>query len=349
VGFVPLGLKPARVSKKGRDGLESVLTMNKGLYESAQAIVYDPVVSNRTATRASLHAIGFRTVELSPSLEMLTESLKVKEPDLLVVEVSGAEAELCELMQSVRQGTLGKNPFIVMIATTWRRDGTIVGKVINSGADDLVARPFSTSVLGERIRAQVERRKGFVVTSDYIGPDRRRDPNRPGVESVDVPNSLKVRTDGLGDEEAALYIARLVEKAKEVLNAQKVRRDAVQLCVQWRFLEQRNFGMRDFYDILTRLAKIASEIKRRIGGDKAQAEAAGQLLDSIASSLQVIMATNSRVEGGTGGPTPDFGPALSQLGHAALSLGTMFAPDETTPTKLAEIEATIARKQANAA
>jgi CheY-like chemotaxis protein len=328
---------------------ESVLAMNQRLYETAQAIVYDPVVSNRTATRASLHAIGFRKVELSPSLEMLTDSLKVKEPDLLVVEVSGAEMEICDLMQSVRQGALGKNPFIVMIATTWRRDGTSVGKVISSGADDLVARPFSTSVLGMRIRAQVERRKGFVVTSDYIGPDRRRDLNRPGVESVDVPNSLKVRTDGLGDDEAALHIARLVAQGKEVLNAQKVRRDAVQLCVQWRFLEQRNLGMSDFYDILTRLEKIAGEIKRRIGGDAEQAEAAGKLLDNIANSLQGIMTLNSRVEGGAGDTAPDFGPALSQLGHAALSLGKMFAPDETTPSKLAEIEAAIARKQVHAA
>jgi DNA-binding response OmpR family regulator len=320
--------------------------MTKRVYESAQTIVYDPVVSNRTSTRASLLSLGFRNVELSQSLEMLTESLTDKAPDLLLAEVSGAEAEICNIMQSVRQGTLGKNPFMVMIATTWRRDGTIVGKVLNSGADDLVARPFSTSVLGERIRAQVERRKGFVVTSNYIGPDRRRDPNRPGVETVSVPNSLKVRmTDGLPAEEAERRIAEAVEQSKGLMNAQKVRRDAVQLCVQWRFLEQRSTDMRDFFEVLARLGTIADEIKRRTGtSDGIEKESALELCEAIMSSVQTITALNGHAEPGRAA-TPDFAPALSRLGHAALSLGKMFAPSETESDKLTEICAMITRKQ----
>jgi DNA-binding response OmpR family regulator len=269
-----------------------------------------------------------------------------KAPDLLLAEVSGAETEICNVMQSVRQGTLGKNPFMVMIATTWRRDGTIVGKVLNSGADDLVARPFSTSVLGERIRAQVERRKGFVVTSNYIGPDRRRDPNRPGVETVSVPNSLKVRMTGdLPAEEAERRIAEAVEQSKGVMNAQKVRRDAVQLCVQWRFLEQRSTDMRDFFEVLARLGSIADEIKRRTGvADGSEKESALELCEAIMTSVETITALNGHAEPGRAA-TPDFAPALSRLGHAALSLGKMFAPSETESDKLTEICAMITRKQ----
>jgi PleD family two-component response regulator len=74
-----------------------------------------------------------------PSLDMLADCLNEKSPDLMFAEVSGAETEVCNLIQTVRQGLLGKNPFIVAIVTTWRRDGTIVSKVLNSGADDLVA------------------------------------------------------------------------------------------------------------------------------------------------------------------------------------------------------------------
>jgi DNA-binding response OmpR family regulator len=295
-----------------------------------------------------LHSLGFRKVELAPSLDILTKYLKEKGPDLLIAEVSGAETEVCNLIQTIRQGMLGSNPFLVTIATTWRRDGTIVGKVLNSGADDLVARPISTSVLGERIKVQVERRKGFVVTSDYIGPDRRRDFTRPGVECIDVPNSLKVRTlEGVPEDEAERRIAQVVQQGREALNVQKIRRDAVQLCLQWRMLERRNRGTRDFFEILARLDKIAGEIKRRtVGADQA---AAGELCAMIADSVEAITTMSNRADPGMVDSAPDFAPALQRLGHAALSLGKIFAPGETESAKLAEIEALIAGKQVQAA
>src|SRR4029077_8016498 len=115
-------------------------------------------------------------VDLAPSLDILRERLKMRSPDLLLVEVAGSESEVCGLVQAVRQGTLGDNPFIVIVVTTWRRDGTIIGQVLNSGADDLIARPVSAHMLGERVKVFAGRRKIFVVTMDSFGPDRRREP-----------------------------------------------------------------------------------------------------------------------------------------------------------------------------
>jgi hypothetical protein len=39
----------------------------------------------------------------------------------------------------------------------------------------VIIRPFSTSFAEDRIRTLIRARKPFIVTSDYIGPDRRRD------------------------------------------------------------------------------------------------------------------------------------------------------------------------------
>ena len=41
------------------------------------------------------------------------------------------------------------------MATTWRRDDSLVKLVINAGADDLLARPFSPELLGERLRVHI--------------------------------------------------------------------------------------------------------------------------------------------------------------------------------------------------
>src|SRR5258706_4736794 len=236
------------------------------LHETAAALIYDPIGPNRIATRASLHSVGFRRVDLAPSLDVLRERLRLRSPDLLLVEVAGAENEVCELVQAVRQGRLGDNPFIVIIVTTWRRDGSIVAQVLNSGADDLIARPVSAHMLGERIKAFAERRKRFVVTMDYIGPDRRPEPRGQGAECVEVPNPLNIRaTPNLQEEEGDRQIAAAIRRGRETLDSQKTRRDAVQLCLQWRMLEQRVPGARDFREILPRIHRLAAAMKRRIG------------------------------------------------------------------------------------
>lgn len=315
--------------------------MTGRLYEAAETLVYDPIVANRHATRASLHTLGFRNSDFPSTLEIFAGILKARSPDLLLFEVSGAEAEICQFMQAVRQGDIGQNPFVVIIATTWRCDGAIVNQIINSGADDLIARPFSTAVLAERIRLQIERRKGFVVTADYIGPDRRRDPTRSGANCFEVPNSLKLKTTStLAADELERQISSEVIKAKESLNLEKIRRTAFQLCVQWRLLEQRRPGAEDFNAILSRIGGLSGEVKRRSLGTPHASVA--EWCDSIGESIRTLGAVAARDS-----DARDSFAAMQLLGHAAMALGQMFAPSEVHPSHLVELDALVARIDAS--
>lgn len=318
----------------------------KRFFETARVLIYDPVASNRNATRASLHSLGYRNVEAVAALDMLANRLKTEPPDLLLAEVAGAESETCALIQAVRQGQLADNPFIVVIATTWRRDGSIIGQVVNSGADDLVARPISTTMLGERVRLLTARRKGFVVTTDYIGPDRRRDARAEArsAECVEAPNPLKLRTmDNLSDEEVTRQLLETVRRGKEKLNREKVRRDAVQLCLQWRMLERRSPGARDFCEVLPHIARLAAEVKRRTGPDNApmaNSAAAQQWCDSIAQSVQGLTEMMARTDNAA--PAGEYQALMGPLGHAALTLGQMFAAEEVQPARLVELDDIVA-------
>jgi CheY-like chemotaxis protein len=322
--------------------------MAKRLYDTARVLVYDPVASNRNATRASLHSLGYRNVEAVTALDVLANRLMSDPPDLLLAEVTGAESETCSTIQAIRQGQMGDNPFIVVIATTWRRDGSIIGQVLNSGADDLVARPVSTTTLGERIRLLAERRKGFVVTSEYIGPDRRRSTrgDESGVECVETPNPLKFRTmEHLAEEEVARQMLESVQQGKEKLDLEKVRRDAVQLCLQRRMLEKRGPAARDFGEILSRMGRLASEMKRR--ARIVRHEAGEEWCDSVAGSVQVLteLATRERQSG----VAADYEPALNLLNHATSALGRMFAQDEVEPERLIELDRIVAVRNAHSA
>ena len=132
------------------------------------------------------------------------------------------------MIQQLRQGTAGYNPFIVIIVTAWEKNSALINRVVSSGADDLLLRPFSTGVLGQRIEAHVDRRKGFVITTEYVGPDRRRDSNRPSdIELFEPPNSLKMKAkDRLSTDEIARKLDAELKTAREKLNTEKLRRDS---------------------------------------------------------------------------------------------------------------------------
>ena len=316
--------------------------ITRRFFETAELLIFDPVAPNRNATRASVLSLGFRKVEAAPTLEILIARLRSTPPDLLLAEVSGGEQGCCSVIQSVRRGELGDNPFIVILATTWRRDGSIIKQAVNSGADDLLARPISTSVLGERIRLLVERRKGFVVTSDYIGPDRRRTPRPNDAPCMEVPNPLKIRAmETLSDDEIGRRIAESVTAGREALNLEKLRRDAVQLCVQWRMLQQRSPDALDFGEIVVRIGRLASEMKVR--AILAHQHGAPQWCDRVEQSVAAVIGLTRSARPNK---TIDCRAPLDLLGQAALALGQMFGAVEVQPARLVELDDLVSQRAA---
>ena len=305
--------------------------MTRLTYDTSEALVYDPVSANRMATRAVLYTLGFRRIETVGSVKGFAEYLNRRPPDLAICEVQGADTELCEMIQALRQGGEGTNPFIVIIATAWEKNADLIARVVNSGADDLLLRPFSTALLGSRIETHIQRRKGFVVTTDYVGPDRRRDQSRPSaVELFDPPNSLKMKAkDRLSMEQAAQRLEEELRAAKDLLNAEKLRRDAFQVCIQWRLMQDRMPGRGAGCDVeLARIAALVRSIAKR--SRDTDFEQAGSWCDSILAAVEGL-------ELGV-----DRNASMHLLGHAALSLNQVFRPGTAAHEQLGEIDATVA-------
>ena len=277
-------------------------------YEAAETLVYDPVSANRTATRAVLYTLGFRSIESVATVEDCRQAIRNRPPDLVLCEAQGADAELCDMIQMLRQGATGYNPFIVIIVTAWEKTNALVSRVLNSGADDLVLRPFSTKLLGDRIETHIERRKGFVITPDYVGPDRRRDPDRPSsVELFVPPNSLKMKAkERLSAEEATTRLDAELRTARDMLNSEKLRRDAFQICILWRLMQEEIPGEASYTEELTKLAKVTSGVAKRCR--ETEFEIAAEWCDSVLAAVEGL-------ELGV-----DRNASMHLLGHAALEL-----------------------------
>jgi DNA-binding response OmpR family regulator len=202
-------------------------------FDTAEALLFDPVATNRSATRGMLASLGFRKVQTPFDLATLGQRLRGQAFDVLIIEVRPDPKPIMSLIQDLRQGRIGLNPFSIVIATAWTLDDDVVRGVVQSGADDLMGRPFSTGFLGQRLKQLVDARKGFVVTSDYVGPDRRRDPARGGAPTTEVPNSLKMKSQGRVDTIAVeMEIAQAVSRSRGEINLEKARRNAFQMIIQ---------------------------------------------------------------------------------------------------------------------
>jgi DNA-binding response OmpR family regulator len=297
-------------------------------YETADTLVYDPVTGNRAATRAVLFTLGFRNIETVGTVEDFAAAIKARPPDLALCEVQGADSDLCTMIQALRQGTHGYNPFIVIIVTAWEKTNSLVGRVLNSGADDLVLRPFSTTLLRKRIDTHVERRKGFVITHDYVGPDRRSDPKRASnVELFEPPNSLKMKAkEGLSAEEVGARLDEELRCARETLVAEKLRRDAFQIGILWRLLQEPGEG--ESAKNLAKLTVLAASVAKRCRNS--EFEGSSQWCESVVAAAEGLRVGIDR------------NASMHLLGHSALNLIQVLQPQKSAGDHLKTLEETVA-------
>lgn len=304
--------------------------MSRLSYETAETLVYDPVAANRTATRSLLYTIGFRRIETVSTLSDMHDCMKRRPPDLVLCEAQGVEADLCRMIQDLRQGSTGYNPFIVIIVTAWENSGALVTNVLNSGADDLILRPFSASTLGTRIISHVERRKSFVITTDYVGPDRNKDPKkRSNVQLFHPPNSLKLKVkEPMTSEEATQKIGVMLKSAREMLNTEKLRRDAFQVCILWRLVQDNPPGTQRHDTDLAKLRDLTRSVAQRCVDTEYQP--AVEHCDAVLGAIEGLEMKLDR------------NASMHLLGHAALSLNQFFTPEKSSTDHLAEIDSTVA-------
>lgn len=304
--------------------------MSKLSFDSVDVLIYDPVPANRTATRAAMYSLGFRRTETVPTLETFIECIQKSPPDIALCEAQGAVDELCETIQQMRQGVAGYNPFIVIIVTAWEKNTTLINRVVSSGADDLLLRPFSTALLGQRIESHIERRKGFVITTDYVGPDRRKDNGRSSsIELFEPPNSLKMKAkEKLTSEAIARRLDAELRDAREKLTNEKLRRDSFQVCILWRLIQDAPMAVGQSSPDLAKLQTLSRSIEARSTGNEFQ--------PAVEWCHAVLAACEGLLLG------VDRNASMHLLGHAALSLHQVFHPEKGAAEQLSEIDATVA-------
>jgi len=260
-------------------------SVSKTRFDLADVLLFDPVPPNRSTTRTALGMVGFRQIFATSDYSEVIATLRGKVFDLFVADITSDTAKLCDLVTAMRGGRLGGNPFVHAILMAWKLDDDIVKRALNCGADDLITRPYSVGFLSGRVKSLTDARKGFVVTSDYIGPDRRRDPGRgSSIPLFDVPNTLKLKSRVEGSlGRLDLEVPTAIREARAKINAERARRDVFQISVLAHFAHETLTATQPIEHDLDRLDATMKDLAQRL--ENSANDAALKIFESLEQAI----------------------------------------------------------------
>lgn len=238
-------------------------------FDNVSLLLAEPNWQVRESIKSRLHHEGFRNVFTIDRIDKIRRAVEALELDLIIADTDLPDGDVCELFHAIRHHETGNNPFIAIIATSRSTHTDMVRRVIDSGADDLLVKPMSTDHLVARIKQLVRRRKPFLVTSTYIGPDRRRQPTREGDPMLlEVPNPLHVKATGEAPPE---NIQDAISSAVIAINEQRIDRHAAEIrALAARIVEAHHQGRsaEQRGPDLERLLFVAEDIERRLAATR---------------------------------------------------------------------------------
>ncbi len=257
-------------------------------FENIRVLVGDPNREVRDAIRGGLYGQGFRYIMVTDRMSVVETAVATNKVDLMVCDTELPDGDLYDLVHKIRHHELGDNPFILVTALITAPTPKMVKKIFDAGCDDLIQKPISTGLLFERVLNLARNRKPFVVTSDYIGPDRRAKtwPGTQQIPLIEVPNPLKVKA---MDDTSAEDLQADIDRVANVLNEQKMERHAYQInYLVERIVPLYEDGSADESVIshLDRLLYVSEDISRRLEGTRY--DHVGELCQSMVNVVRAV-------------------------------------------------------------
>ncbi|MGE5503471.1 MAG: response regulator [Actinomycetota bacterium] len=244
-------------------------------YDNVRLAIADPSPLVRSGLRAALNSVGFRAVSEVHTFVKLHDLLRHDAVDLVVTASEIEDNDVGFLVREMRNHRLGDNPFVVVMVLLASAEPDYVRKLVDSGVDDLLLTPVVPDQLIGRIEKIANRRKPFVVTHDYTGPDRRTKARlftgQPAA-LVEVPNPIRLRME---DGPDGTRLNRQVREGIATVNRMKIERYAVQ--TDW-LVNHIHASVRDgvaqsadLAEYMHHLVEVAEDMARRVRGTPAEA------------------------------------------------------------------------------
>lgn len=139
--------------------------------------------SSRRLVVELLRSSGFSNLSIARDAEDAIDQMQRHAPDLLILDwvlpgMSGIELARTIRSAAASPDTRFADPSVPMIMLTSRHSTRDVTTARNAGIDEFVIKPFSTLSILKAVCSCLLRKRPFIVSAGYTGPDRRRPKKR---------------------------------------------------------------------------------------------------------------------------------------------------------------------------
>jgi len=182
-----------------------------------RVLVVDHRPFQRRLIAEALRALGRVEIGYSENVEQCLLALSYFVPDVIVFDDEVDRGAGLELAQRLRAGEAGEElRRLPLVLVTGFNTAAHVQRARNMGVDEVVLRPFSTATLIGKIAEVRNRRREFIESAHYTGPDRRR--RAPGADYDGPRRRLFDQADKAADAPdvqirkglARMYVERIV-------------------------------------------------------------------------------------------------------------------------------------------
>ena len=312
----------------------SAMMKSKLDFQNVGMLLGDSNAMIRQGIKGALFTQGFREIIDTDKTSVAREVIKTSSVDLLITDYRLPDGDALELIHDIRHHRCGSNPFMVIITLVDGPEKEVIMKVMDSGSDDIIIKPISAGKLLDRIALMVRDRKLFVVTTDYIGPDRRSG-HRAGtidIPKIEVPNPVKVKVEGGADNEA---LQSAVDAVARVINEQKMERHAFQIDYLVKIILPLYEGDKVTPEViphLDRLLFVSEDISRRLEGTP---------FGHVSELCQSMVAVTSGVRKT---PSSPMAQDLKLMPQLAKAIKRAFEPSEDSVAVARDISDSVSRR-----
>lgn len=137
-------------------------------------LIVDDNPHMRTIVSYVARACGIGIIEEAGSGAEAFEKMRTKRFDCATIDLNMDPINGLEFVKMIRTSKDSPDPYLPIIIISAYSERSKVQSARDAGADEFLTKPVTAHALLKRMESVVYRRRPFVVTPFYAGPDRRR-------------------------------------------------------------------------------------------------------------------------------------------------------------------------------
>ncbi len=173
----------------------SSINLDPKSLENVIAFVAEHNEISALAITTVLETAGVKNARSFTTLPDLRAALETTTPDIIIISAD-LDKGVSDFIRDIRHSKLGSNPFLLITTLVAPDEVEAVKKTMQAGTDDIIVKPVKEDQLMQRLRRVTVNRQAFVVTSDYLGPDRRAKGRASSIRRIQVLNTLLEKANG---------------------------------------------------------------------------------------------------------------------------------------------------------